>query len=74
MNYDIPPELATRINQLVGDAYASPEIVLSEALAALEHRDADLAAIHEGIADEKAGRLLPASESLANLRQKHKLS
>lgn len=54
--------------------YSSAEEVLREALTALEHRDADLAAIREGIQDESAGRVRPAKEVLDGLASKHGLT
>lgn len=73
MAYEIPPDLSAQIDVLVSSGYASPESVIREALAALEARDADLAAIREGLAHELAGRMTPARQAIASSRENHGL-
>ncbi len=71
---DLPTDIANRIKEFVASGYASSEEVLREALSALATRDADLAAIREGIADEAAGRVQPARQALRELRTRHGLT
>lgn len=68
-----PSDIAARIDGFVSSGYESPEAVLREALAALEQRDADLAAIREGLSDEAAGRIRPAREAMSQLHYRHGL-
>lgn len=70
---ELPTDIAARIDGFVSAGYESPEVVLREALSALEQRDSDLAAVREGIADEAAGRVRPAREVMQDLRSRHGL-
>lgn len=71
---ELPIDIAARIEGFVSSGYGTAEDVLREALSALEYRDADIAAIQEGMADEQAGRLQPARQAMATLRAKHGLA
>ena len=58
MTYDVSPQLDQRIQiHLSQGGYRNAEDVLSDALDALEQRNADLASIRRGIEDEQAGRV-----------------
>ena len=70
MNLKLPADIEANIEGfLMGRQYADELAVLREALHVLKRRD-DLAAIREGIADSEAGRLRPAREVLAEVRQR----
>lgn len=49
---EVPIDIATRIEGFVSFGYGAAEDVPREALSTLECRDADIAAIQEGIVDE----------------------
>ncbi|MEO0531528.1 MAG: hypothetical protein AAF266_13280 [Planctomycetota bacterium] len=70
---ELPPDISAQIDGFLSVGYTSPEEVLREALVALGQRDADIAAIQQGIADETAGRVRPAAVAMSELRRKHDL-
>jgi predicted transcriptional regulator len=69
MTYELSPKIDQRIQaQLALGVYRSPEEVLSDALDALEQRNADWDAIRRGIDDERAGRLKSLAEANRDMR------
>jgi Arc/MetJ-type ribon-helix-helix transcriptional regulator len=74
MPFQLPPEIDERVQaQIVLGIYRSPEEVLSEALDALEQRNADMGAIRAGIEDEKAGRMRSLADVDRDMRQRYGL-
>lgn len=74
MAYQFSSDLVARIQAfLAGGHYASEEDVVRDALAALEQRQQDLAAIQAGVADMEAGRYRPFSEIDTEFRAKHRI-
>jgi len=63
MPYEFPQDIQERVEaHLAAGRYGSEDDVLRDAMAALEERSADLAAIEAGIRDEQAGRVKPLGE------------
>ena len=70
MKPELPPDVQEQLRQRVASGrYASEADVLRDALAALEWRDQELAAIQAGIEDMEAGRIRPFSEADAEIRE-----
>ena len=75
MKYELPPDVAQQLKQRVATGqYASEADVLRDALAALESRDQELAAIQAGIDDMEAGRVRPFDQADAEIRDHFGLS
>lgn len=74
MSLVIPVDVQDRVNALLGTGrYASGEEILREAVAALEERNADLAAIQGGIADMENGRYRPFADFDAEFRERNQI-
>lgn len=72
MSLEIAADVWNEIQrQLASGAFASHDELLREALAALRLRDAELAAIGEGIADMEAGRTVSAREFDRQFRERN---
>jgi len=72
MPYDFPQDIQERIEaHLAAGHYGSEDEVLRHAMAALEERSADLAAIEAGMRDEQAGRMTPLAEVDDAMRAKY---
>lgn len=70
MKITLTPEITAMIEHFMAfDGYTSEIDVIRDALTALR-QELDLAAIKEGLADEKAGRLRPAREVLDEIRER----
>ena len=70
MEYELPPDVARQVRQRVASGrYANEAEVLRDALAALESRDQQLAAIQAGIDDMEAGRVRPFNQADAEIRK-----
>jgi Arc/MetJ-type ribon-helix-helix transcriptional regulator len=70
----IPVDVQRRVAALLGTGrYASEEEILRAAVAALEERNADLAAIEAGISDLEAGRVRPFAEFDADFRKRNQI-
>jgi putative addiction module CopG family antidote len=70
MKYELPPDVEQQLKERVASGrYASEADVLRDALAALESRDQELAAIQAGIDDMEAGRVRPFNEVDAEIRE-----
>jgi putative addiction module CopG family antidote len=70
MKYELPPDVEQQLKQRVASGqYASEADVLRDALAALEWRDQEIAAMQAGIDDMEAGRVRPFSEADAEIRK-----
>lgn len=70
----IPPDVQLRLTKLFGTGlYASEEEVLRAAIAALEERDTDLAAIQAGIDDRENGRCRPFAEFVTQFRTENQI-
>ena len=70
----IPTDVQQRVNALVVTGrYLSEEEVLRAAMAALEERNEDLAAITSGIDDMEHGRCRPLDEFDADFRQQNQI-
>jgi len=71
MSYQLPPDVTHLVNeQLATGQFGSTDEVLREALKALK-RNAEIAAIAEGIADMEAGRYRSLDDVDADLCRKH---
>jgi len=69
MSYQFPPELDQLVKrQLASGGFDDEDAVLIAAMRSLEQRQADLAAIREGIDDMEAGRVRPLREFDADFR------
>ena len=69
--YQFPPDLEDEIKQRMKTGqYKSQDELLREALRALKSRDAEVAAIQEGIDDMEAGRMRPIGDVADDIRQK----
>lgn len=74
MSIDLAPDVWNELQrQLATGAYASPDDVLREALAALRFREGEYLAIKEGIEDMEAGRVLPLQVFDRDFRQRNGL-
>lgn len=72
MLYEFPQDIQERVEaQLSAGRYGSEDDVLRDAMAALEERSADLAAIEAGMRDEQAGRVRPLAEVDDAMRAKY---
>jgi Arc/MetJ-type ribon-helix-helix transcriptional regulator len=72
MNHPLPIDVSQAIQSLMATGnYPSEDEVLRRALAALQQREEDLAAIRAGIADMEAGRMRPLAEFDAEFRKRH---
>jgi Arc/MetJ-type ribon-helix-helix transcriptional regulator len=70
----IPTDVQERVNALLGTGrYLSEEEVLRAAIAALEDRNADLAAITAGIDDMEQGRVRPFAQFDADFRSENQI-
>jgi len=75
MSIDLSPDVWNEIQrQVATGAFATPDDVLREALAALRSREEDVLAIQEGIDDMEAGRVMPLREFDREFRQRNGLS
>lgn len=75
MSVHLTPELSATVQRFIATGhYKDEEEVLREALAALNQRDDDYAAIQEGIEDEAAGRIRPWEDVKAELRAKFNMA
>ncbi len=69
--YQFPPDLEDEIKQRMKTGqYKSEDELLREALRALKSRDAEVAAIQEGIDDMEAGRMKPLREFDQEFRER----
>ncbi len=74
MSLIIPADVQQRVNTLLGTGrYASEEEILRAAVAALEERNVDLAAIQSGIDDMENGRYRPFAEFDAEFRKRNQI-
>jgi Arc/MetJ-type ribon-helix-helix transcriptional regulator len=74
MSVDLSPDVWNEIQRHVATgAFATPEDVVREALAALRVRDREARAIQEGIDDMEAGRVRPIGEFDREFRQRNGL-
>ena len=72
MPYDFPQDIQQQIEaHLAAGHYGSEDDVLRDAMAALEERGADLAAIEAGIRDEQAGCMKPLADVDDVMRAKY---
>ena len=62
--------------QFIGQQVADRNVKISpeQAVALWRHRQEELAAIREGLADVEAGRTRPVEEFIAEFRQRHDIS
>ena len=74
MSLIIPADLQQRMNALLGTGrYASEEEILRAAVAALEDRNSDLAAIQCGIDDMNNGRYRPFADFDSEFRKRNQI-
>jgi Arc/MetJ-type ribon-helix-helix transcriptional regulator len=71
----IPAVVLQRVMALLGSGlYASEAEILRAAVAALEERNADLAAIQRGIHDMENGRFRPFADFDAEFRERNQIA
>jgi Arc/MetJ-type ribon-helix-helix transcriptional regulator len=74
MSIDLSPDIWNEIQrQVATGAFATPDEVLREALAALRFRDDEVLAIQQGIDDMEAGRVTPLREFDREFRRRNGL-
>ena len=74
MSLMIPPDVQVRVDALLGTGrYASEEEILRAAVSALEERNADLTAIHAGVADMESGRVRPFANFDGEFRKRNQI-
>ena len=74
MSLTIPADVQDRVNAILKTGlHASEEEILRAAVAALEERDADLAAIQAGIDSLENGRARPFADFDAEFRKRNQI-